>query len=120
MRLLRADEMNVGVETARGEDQPFAGDDLGGDADHHVLRDAGHDIRIACLADAGNQAAFDADVGLVDSGVVHDEGIGDDAVERVGITDAGRLSHAFANDFSAAKFAFVAIRRVVLLDLENE
>ena len=33
--LLRADEMNVGVDAARGDDAAFAGDHLGGGADDH-------------------------------------------------------------------------------------
>ena len=46
--------------------------------------DAGHHVGVAGLADAGDAAALDADVGLADAGPVDDERVGDDAVERVG------------------------------------
>ena len=48
--LLRADEVDVGVEAAGGEDLAFAGDDLGAGADDDV--DARLDVRVAGLADA--------------------------------------------------------------------
>jgi hypothetical protein len=118
--LLRTDEVNVRIEATRGKDQALAGDDFGRDSDHHFLRDPGHHVRIARLANARNQAAFDADVGLIDSRVVEDQGVGDDTVERIRVTDARRLSHALANNFAAAKLAFVAIGREVFLDLKNE
>ena len=47
--LLRADEVDVGVEAAGGEDLAFAGDDLGAGADDD--RHARLDVRIAGLAD---------------------------------------------------------------------
>ena len=48
--LLRADEVDVGVEPPGGEDLPLAGDDLGAGADDQ--RHAGLDLRVAGLADA--------------------------------------------------------------------
>ena len=48
--LLRADEMDVGVDAAGGDDLAFAGDDLGARADDDV--DVRLDVRIAGLADA--------------------------------------------------------------------
>ena len=44
--------------------------------------DAGHHIGVAGLADAGDAAVLDADVGLADAGPVDDQRVGDDAVER--------------------------------------
>ena len=80
--LLRADEVDVRVDAAGGEDQPLAGDRLGRDADDHPVGDAGHHVRVAGLADAGDAAVLDADVGLADAGPVDDQRVGDDAVER--------------------------------------
>ena len=51
-------------------------------------RHAGHHRRVAGLADAGDAAALDADVGLADAGPVDDQRVGDDAVERLGVGDA--------------------------------
>ena len=64
--------MNVRVDAAGGQDEPFAGDRLGRDADDEVGRDAGHDVGIARLADAGDSPVLHADVGLVDAGPVDD------------------------------------------------
>ena len=66
--LLRADEMDVGVEAAGGEDLAFAGDHFGAGADDDG--DAGLNVRIAGLADGGNVAVLDADVGLDDAPMV--------------------------------------------------
>ena len=80
--LLRADEVDVRVDAAGGQDQAFAGDRFGGHADHHAGGHAGHDVGIAGLADAGDASVLDADVGLADAGPVDDQRVGDDAVER--------------------------------------
>ena len=79
-----------------------------------------HHIRIARLADAGDQAVLDADIGLEDAGVIDDQGVGDDAIERVGLADAGGLAHAFAEGLAAAEFAFVAIDGKIALDLQPQ
>ena len=49
--LLRADEVDVSVDAARGHDHALAGDDLGARADDDVDRRL--DVRIAGLAEAG-------------------------------------------------------------------
>ena len=77
--LLRADEVDVGVDAAGGDDLAFAGDHLGARADDDV--DAGLDVGVAGLADRGDAAVLDADVGLDDAPVVEDQRIGDDGVD---------------------------------------
>ena len=47
--LLRADEVDVGVDAARGDDAALAGDHLGARADDHARRDAGHDVGLPAL-----------------------------------------------------------------------
>ncbi len=64
--LLRADEVDMRVEAAGGEDLALAGDDLGAGADDDG--DAGLGVRIAGLADGGDAAVLQADIGLVDAG----------------------------------------------------
>src|SRR5580765_323010 len=112
--------MNVRVDAARGDDQPFAGDGFGGDADDHAGRDAGHHVGIARLADAGDASALDADVGFADPGPIHDERVCDDTVERVFFVDTGRLAHAVAQYFAAAELALVAVHGVVAFDLGDK
>ena len=77
--LLRADEVDVAVDAAGGEDHALAGDDLGAGADDDV--DAGLDVGVAGLADRGDAAVPDADVGLDDAPVVEDQRVGDDGVD---------------------------------------
>ena len=120
VRLLGTDEMDVGVESPRGDDQSLAGDDLGGHANDHPLGDAGHHVGITRLAEASDPAVLDANVRLIDAGVVEDDGISDDAVQSPFRSDARRLTHAFTNHLPAAKFAFITVVGVVALDLEFE
>ena len=67
--LLRADEVDVRVDAAGGDDHALAGDDLGGRRRSRSVDDAGLDVGIAGLADAGDAAVLDADVGLDDAPV---------------------------------------------------
>ncbi len=78
--LLRADEMNMGVEAAGGEDFALAGDHLGAGADDDG--DVGLNVGIAGFADGKNVAILDADVGLDDAPMVDDQRVGDDGVDR--------------------------------------
>ena len=63
--LLRADEVDVRVDAAGGDDHAFAGDDLGAGADDDV--DAGLDVGIAGLAELRDPAVLDRDVALDDA-----------------------------------------------------
>ena len=101
-------------------DQPFGGDDFGGHADDHPRIDALHHVGIARLADAGDPAVLDADVGLVDAGVVDDQGVGDHAIQRVGLAHARGLAHAVAEHLAAAEFALVAVDGEVVLDFQPQ
>ena len=78
LALLGRDEMDVRVDAARREQTALARDDLGARADDDV--DAGLDVRVAGLADAGDAAVLDADVGLDDAPGVDDDGVRDDGV----------------------------------------
>ena len=115
--LLRADEMDVAVDAAGGDDHAFAGDRLGAGADGD--RDAGLDVRIARLADLPDAAVLDPDVGFDDPGMVDDQRVGDDGVgdlRRAALT----LSHAVADHFPAAELHLLTVDRVVLLDLDPQ
>jgi hypothetical protein len=78
--LLRADEVDVAVDAAGGDDVALAADDLGAGADddvHARLR-----VGVARLADGGDAPGFEADVGLEDAGVVDDQGVGQHRIHR--------------------------------------
>ncbi len=68
--LLRADEVDVRVDAASGEDHAFTGDDFGAGADGDG--DVGLHVRVAGLADARDAAVLEADVGFDDAPVVDD------------------------------------------------
>ena len=59
------------IDAAGSEDAPLAGDDLGAGPDDDV--DARLDIGIAGLADAGDAAVLQADIGLDDAPMVEDQ-----------------------------------------------
>ena len=115
---LRADEVDVGVDAARGDDLALAGDRLGAGADDDV--DAGLGLGVAGLADGGDPAVLDADVGLDDAPVVEDQRVGDHGVDRPGGAGLLPLPHAVADHLAAAELDLLAVDRAVLLDLDDE
>ena len=116
--LLRADEMDMRVEAAGGEDLAFAGDDLGArpDDDGHARLDVG----IAGLADGEDLAVLDADIGLDDAPMVENQRIGDDGVDRALPVGDLRLAHAVADHLAAAEFHLLAVDGEILLHLDDE
>jgi hypothetical protein len=107
--LLRADEVDVAVDAAGGDDHALAGNDLGARADDDVH--ARLHIGVAGLADGRDAAALDADVGLDDAPVVDDQRIGDHAVgaRGAGAVDALALAHAVADGLAAAELDLFAV-----------
>ena len=77
--LLRADEMDVQVEAAGGEDLALARDHLRARPDDDV--DVRLDVRVAGLADPRDAPALQADIGLHDAPVIEDQRVGDDRVD---------------------------------------
>jgi hypothetical protein len=71
-------------------------------------RHARLDVRIAGLADAGDAAALDGDVGLDDSPVVDDQRVGDHRVGDFG-SRLLALPHAVADDLAAAELDLLAV-----------
>jgi hypothetical protein len=115
--LLRADEVDVAVETAGGDDAAFPGDDLGPGTDDD--RDAGLDVGVAGLADCGDAAVPEADIRLVDPGRVEDERVGDDGVGRAFRPRGLALAHAVPDHLAAAELHFLAVGGQVALDLDD-
>src|SRR5262249_39801727 len=65
-------------------------------------------------------AALDTDVRFAHPGPIDDQRVGDDALERVSVADAGRLPHAVAQHLAAAELALVAVDGRILLDRDHE
>ncbi len=105
---LRADQVDVTVDGARGDDAAVARDDLGGRSDHQVGMHAGHDVGVAGLADRDDAAVANPDVGLDDSPVVDDHRAGDDGVGRAVGPGRPRLAHRLAEHLAAAEDGLVA------------
>ena len=118
LHLLRTDEMNMAVDAAGGEDLALAGDDLGAGADDDI--DAGLHVGIAGLADLGDAAVGDRDIGLDDAPVVDDQRVGDDGVDRALGLRRLRLAHAVADHLAAAEFHFLAVDGEVAFDLDDQ
>ena len=116
--LLRADEMDVAVDAAGGEDLALAGDDLGARADDDV--DARLHVRVAGLADPGDAAVRDPDVGLDDAPVIDDQRVGDHGVDRALGLASLRLAHAVADHLAAAELHLLAVDGEVALDLDDQ
>ena len=116
--LLRADEMDVAVEPARGEDAPLARDHVGAGPDDD--RDVRLDVRIAGLADRMDLAVLDADVALHDPPVIEDDRVGDDGIDRALLVGHLRLPHAVADHLAAAELHLLAIGGEILLHLDDE
>ncbi len=118
---LRANKMDVGVNSAGCHDFSFTGDYFRSRADDHSGRYTAHDVRVASLANSHNASAADSDVGLIDSAVVYDHRIRDDQIENaIRGSRRRRLSHAVADYFAAAKFCFFAGRRKVLFNFDEQ
>ena len=109
--------MDVGIDAACRQDLAFAGNDVGAGPDDDG--DARLDVRIAGLADAGDAAILDADIGFHDAPMVEDDRIGDHHIGDLG-GETLALPHAVADDLAAAEGHFVAVDRVVLLDLDDQ
>jgi hypothetical protein len=116
--LLRADEMDVGVEAAGGEDFSLPGDHFGARTDDDG--DVGLDVRIAGLADRVHLAVLDADVGFHDPPVVEDQRVGDDRVDRALAVGDLALAHAVADHLAAAELHFLAVGGEVFFHLNDD
>src|SRR5437870_12864478 len=113
--------MDVRVDATRREDPSFPRDDLCRGAYFHAGSHAVHDAGISSLADGSNPSVADCNIGLVDSGVIEDQRVGDHQVGSApGPCRFGRLAHAVADDFAATEFHFITIDRPIGLNFDDE
>ena len=115
--LLRADEMDMHIKPARGQDAPFTGDDFRPRANDDVH--IGLRIRIARLANRGNPPTAKPDIGFHHAPMIQDQRIGDDRIHRAIGACHLRLTHAIANHLAAAEFHFLTIGGQVALNLDK-
>lgn len=116
--------MDVRVDGARGQDAPVARDDLRLRTDHQVGVYTVHGVRIARLAESGDPAVADTDVGLDDPPVVDDHDTRDDRVRGAICARSARLTHGFADDLATAEHRLVTGESgpagTILLDLDEQ
>ena len=115
--LLRADEVDVRVDAARGDDHAFAGDNFGPGANGD--RDRGLNIGITCLANCRYAAMLQTDVSLDDAPVIDDHGVGYHRIGDFG-GNALALAHAVPDDLAAAELHFLSIDSGVAFDLHHK
>src|ERR1051326_163334 len=115
---LRTDQMNMAVDAAGRDDLALAGDDLGPGTDNDI--DAGLDVGVARLADAGDAPVANANIGFDDAPMIQDDGIRDNRVDRALGARALPLPHAVADDLAAAELDLLAIDRAVAFDLDDQ
>src|SRR5438270_12941383 len=85
---LRADEVDVRIDAAGGDDTALSGDRFCPWADHDVH--AWLDIGVAGFADPADATVADSDLGFDETAVIEEYGIGNDSV--VGDVVAGLLT----------------------------
>jgi hypothetical protein len=112
LNLLRADEVNVAVKPACGQDLALACNGFGAGPDDDI--DTGLGVGVARFADLGDAPVFKADISLVDAGVIDDQRIGDDGINRSACAGDLGLSHAIADDLAAAELDLFAIDRGIV------
>ena len=118
---LRADEMDVAVNAAGGDDGTLGRNHLGGRADGHGVflagggvrvgrAEAGLDAGISRVTDADDAAVLDAEVGLDDAEHgVENRSVGHEHIKRLGVRRLRILPHSVADDLAAAELDLVAI-----------
>ena len=116
--LLRADEVDVGVDAASREDVPLTGNGFSArsDGDGHPIADVG----IARFADGADAAVFEAHISFDNAPPIQDQGVGDHRVNGTRSAAGLALAHAITDDLAAAELHLIAIDGVVLLDFEDQ
>src|SRR5262245_48730464 len=106
------------VDAAGGDNLAFASDQLGPGSDNDV--DVGLHVGIASLADGGNAAIRNGNIGLHNPPVIENERIGDHRINCAFSAGTLRLTHAVADDFPASKLHLLAVGRKIPFHLDDE
>ena len=117
INLLGANKVNVRVDTASGEDHALARDDFGTRANDDI--DTGLNVRVTRLADSLDVAILDRHIGLDHAPPIHNQGVGDDGVRRLG-AGALALAHAITDDLATTELHFFAVAGQILLDADPQ
>src|SRR5262249_37663892 len=120
--LLRADEVDVGIDAAGGADLAFARDHLGAGSDHQQRVEPASRQPVAGLTDGHDAAIANPDVSLDDPPVVDDHRVGYDqvAVFRTHRFLGRALVLPVPDRLAAAEDRLLAVIGVIVLDLDDE
>jgi len=118
--LCGADKVNVRVNAASRQNQPFARNGLRAGAEHKRRCNAIHNIRVAGFSDTADFAVLDADIRFINAGAVNDQNVCNHGIRTFPIGHTARLSHAVTQGFSSAEFGFIAVNGKVLFHLDNQ
>src|SRR5215469_14240395 len=110
--------MDMHVDTAGGDDLPFAGDHLRSHSDNYV--DIRLHIRISSFAYGGYPAVINSNVGFHNSPVIKNQRVGNDGIHGALAVGSLRLTHAVTDDFPTSELHFLAIDRKILLNFDDE
>src|SRR5262249_7486150 len=104
--LLRADVMDMHVDTAGSDNLAFPGDHFGSGS--YNYGDAWLYVGITSFPYGSDSAVFYGDICLHDSPVIENHCVGDDRIHRAVAARALRLTHAVANDLPPSELHLLA------------
>ena len=116
--LLGADEMDMGIEPARGEDLPLPRNRLRAGADDDI--DARLRIRVPRLADPRNRPVLQTHIRLVDPRMVDDQRIRNDRIDSPARAGHLGLTHPVPDHLPAPELHLLAIGGQITLHLDPE
>src|SRR5262245_10832826 len=116
--LLRADVMNMCVDAAGSNNLSFACDRFSSWPNNDV--NIRLHIWVTSFPDGRNTTIPDRDIGLHNSPVVKNHGVGDDCIHGSLVTRALRLAHAITNDLPASELHFVTVDGEVVFHLNDD
>src|SRR5260370_27249804 len=106
------------VDAAGCDNLALACDHFSSRSDNY--RDVGLHIGIASFAYCGNMSIFNSDIGLHNSRMIENQGVGDDGIHCAVAAGTLRLTHAVANYLPTSELHLLAVGRVVLLHLDDD
>src|SRR5262245_29586877 len=116
--LLRADEVDVGIDATRSEDLPFAGNDLSARPNDDV--DIWLNVWIASLSDLGDAAIGDANISLHDAPVINDQRICDHRIDSPFCMRHLRLTHTVTDHLAAAELYLLTVNGEIAFHLNYQ
>ena len=121
VHLLRTDIVNVRINRAGGDNQILARERLGGGTHRHARCHAVHEVGIARLADSGNFSVLDADIRLINAGIVQNQRVGNHQIQHaVRAARLDGLSHSVPKRLAAAELRLLAVGGQILLHLDDQ